>query len=323
MYVRTTNLGTSSRMLNQLMVNQSDLVDTQIQLANQKRVSKPSDDAVDASQILQIGKQQDKIKTYLSNITTSREQVNTLDGALASITNVIQRANELTIQAANGTYSASQLKDMKTEIGQIKASIVDFANTQYNGQYIFSGNNTSSPAYTIASDGSVVYNGSSGTDDSQRSMEIMEGVYVPLNVVGSDIFGSYKAEVPEDPGPPVVPAVPASGSGIFKALSDLEVELNKTPADCTAISGLIGDVQDGLNTVSNTRTQYGSYSSKRLDMTESYLNDLSLSLTEQRSGLEDLDVVKAITDLNNKNYAYQASLQTTAQNMQMSLLNYI
>lgn len=316
MYIRTSTLSNTNRMLSQLMGSQNALLESQIQLSSQKRINKPSDNSVDASKILTLGNQQNKIATYKTNIATAREQLNMMDSSLAKVIEVLQRANDLNLQGSNQTYSHEQLMAMKGEIDQITASIVDFANTQYNGQYIFSGNNTATPAYTIQDDGSIVYNGTSGNSDSTRSLEIMEGVNIPLNVIGEQIFGSYQA-ADEAAG------TPASGNGIFKALSDLSNALAAEPIDIDNIQAQLQPVQDGLNNVNNIRTQYGAYSSKRLDMTESYLQDLTLSLTQQRSDLEDLDIVKAITDLTNNNYAYQASLQATASSMQISLLNYL
>lgn len=319
MNIRTTSLGLSDRMVSQLMTSQASLLDLQIQMSTQKKVNKPSDNSVDAAQILVLQKQQNQIETYNTNISTAREQLNMLDSSLGRVIDVIQRANELTIQGSNETYNAAQLVGIKGEIDQIKESIMDFANTQYNGQYIFSGNNTAYPTYTMAADGSVTYNGSDSASDSPRSIEIMDGVSIPLNVNGLNIFGEYQYEVLTTSGV----SVPESGSGLFQALSKLSTALGQDPPDFNGIRAQIEPLQDGLNTVNNTRTQYGSYSSKRLDMTQSYLSDLSLSLSEQQSGLQDLDLVKAITDLNNQNYAYQASLQTTSQSLQVSLLNYM
>lgn len=329
MNIRTTNLGLSDRMVSQLMVNQSNLLDLQIQMSTQKKLNRPSDNSVDAAQLLTLNKQQSQISSYNSNISTAREQLNMLDSSLGKVIDNITRANELTVEASNETYNADQLIGIKGEIDQIKAGIMDFANTQYNGQFIFAGNNTSDPAYVMAADGSVTYNGSNSAADSPRSIEIMDGVSVPLNVNGLQIFGSYKAAHVSTSGVTtggVAINVPASGSGLFKALSDLSIALGASPPDLNGPDGVkaqLAKIQDGLNTVNNTRTQYGSYSSKRLDMTESYLSDLSLSLSEQQSGLQDLDLVKAITELNNQNYAYQGSLQVTAKSAQLSLLNYM
>lgn len=322
MNIRVTNLGLSDRMLSQLMTNQSNLLDLQIQMSTQKKLNKPSDNSVDAAQLLTLNKQQSQIDSYKTNISTAREQLNMLDSSLSKVIDSVTRANELTVEASNETYNADQLKGIKGEVDQIKAGIMDFANTQYNGQYIFSGNNTSYPAYVMAADGSVTYQGSNSALDSPRSIEIMDGVSIPLNVNGINIFGDYKAAVMSAGGI----SVQESGSGIFKALSDLSNALGASPPDLdgpTGIRAQLATIQDGLNTVNNVRTQYGSYSSKRIDMTESYLTDLSLSLSEQQSGLQDLDLVKAITDLNQQTYAYQGALQTTAQSSKLSLLDYI
>lgn len=319
MSIRTTYLSTNNRMVNQLMTNQSNLLDLQMKLSSQKNVTKPSDDPVAASQILTIEKQQNKITTYNSNIATAKEQLDMLDSSLAKVIDVMQRASDLAVESSNETVNPTQLKGIKGEIDQIKASIVDFANTQYNGQYIFSGNNTTTPTYSLnQTTGAVTYQGSNASGDSARSVEIMEGVNVPLNVKGVDIFGSY---TPADPA--AVPPVAEQATGIFGTLSQLSNALGATPTNVSNISAQIDKIKDGINTVTDVRTQYGAYSSKRLDMTTSYLSDLSLSLDEQKSGLQDLDMVKTITDLNNQNYAYQASLQTSATAMKLSLLNYI
>lgn len=319
MNVRTTNLGLSDRMVSQLMVNQSNLLDLQIQMSTQKKLNRPSDNSVDTAQLLTLNKQQSQIDSYKTNISTAREQLNMLDSSLGRVIDNIQRANELNLQASNETYNADQLRGIKGEIDQIKAGIMDFANTQYNGQYIFAGNNTAEPAYVLSADGSVKYNGSNSPLDSPRSIEIMDGVSIPLNVNGIDIFGNYQAQV--SAGGVII--TPESGSGLFQTLSKLSNALGATPPDIASIKKQMAEMKEGLNTVNNVRTQYGSYSSKRLDMTESYLTDLSLSLSEQQSGLQDLDLVKALTDLNNQNYAYQGSLKVTAQAGQLSLLNYM
>lgn len=320
MYIRTSNLGTSTQMLNQVMSNQSSLVDSQLQLSTQKRINKPSDSAIDSGQIIQYNKQINKIKTYLNNITNVRAYTETIDYSLASSIESVQRANELSVRAANGTFTNDQLASMRTELDQIKESLVNFANTQYNGQYIFSGNNVGTAPYSLEDDGSVLYHGSDGTVDSERSIEIMDDTFVNLNQVGLDIFGYYQEEIPASGSDP---AVPAEGSGIFQTLSQISNALDQDPPDQATVSGLLGSLQNGLVDITNARTDAGAYIAKRLDMSEGYLNDLNITLVEQKSTLEDIDIAQAITEYTSKTFAYQASLQTTAQSINFSLLNYL
>ncbi len=315
MSVRITNLSLNSGSVSKLNGLLSNLSDLQTKISSQKEINKPSDNAISTSKILTINSQLDKIGVYNTNISTAQEQISTMEGALSSVTDQLQRVYELTVQASNQTYSGSNLSAIKEEIGQITASIIDFSNTQYNGQYIFSGNNTGQPAYTMGSDGSIVYNGSnSSTDEATRSIEIMDGVYVSLNINGGDIFGNYDATT--DPDNP-------TGSGIFGTLGALSDLLGTTPPDYDAIASQLSPLKQGIDDISNANTRYAAASASRLDMTTSYLSDLTLSLKEQKSNLEDLDIVEAATKLSTQTYAYQASLKAINQTMNLSLLDYM
>jgi len=61
----------------------------------------------------------------------------------------------------------------------------------------------------------------------------------------------------------------------------------------------------------------------RLDVRETITTNVSLSLTERRSTLEDADAVKAIMDLQNIENAYQAALSSTATVLNISLVDYL
>ena len=315
MTIRTSYISENKSNINQLLTSQNKLASIQAQISSQKKVNTPSDDAVATSKILTINSQLDKIANYKTNISTAQEQVSLMEDSLSEISDALSRAYELTVQASNGTYKASNLQAVKSEIDQITESVMNFANTQYNGQYIFSGNNTSTPAYTKSADGSIVYSGSnSSADSSTRSIEIMEGVYLSMNVNGGDIFGNY--DVTTDPDNP-------TGTGIFNTLSTLSNLLSADPTDYDAIASQLKPLQEGIDTISNTTTQYASYSAKKLDMTSSYLSTLTLSLKTQKSSLEDLDLLEATANMSAETYAYQASVSATAQTMKLSLLDYL
>ena len=66
--------------------------------------------------------------------------IETADGALSEIHDILQRMNELAIQAANGTVSANDRKNIQDEIDQLKDEIDRIAeSTQFNGQNLLDG----------------------------------------------------------------------------------------------------------------------------------------------------------------------------------------
>lgn len=65
--------------------------------------------------------------------------VQTAEGALSESTNVLQRARELAVQAANGTQNATTRAALNTEVSQLLSQIDDLAlNTEFNGVRVLS-----------------------------------------------------------------------------------------------------------------------------------------------------------------------------------------
>jgi flagellar hook-associated protein 3 FlgL len=61
----------------------------------------------------------------------------------------------------------------------------------------------------------------------------------------------------------------------------------------------------------------------RLEMSKNLLSELELSNTTRLSEVEDVDVVRAITDLNAKQQIYEAALFSATQIMQLSLVDFL
>lgn len=318
--IRTTTMGAQNQLMSYIAENQAAYIKAQQEMSSQKKISKPSDNAADASEIININKDKANIKTYLDNISTAKVQTNLIDSVFGQAISDLQDAHDYALEASNSIYSTEQLAAIKSSVDQITAGMVDLANTSYNGQYIFSGSNTGTKPYSITADTSVVYDGSLSSANDTRSLEIYDGEYIELNVNGDSSFGSYVPPVVDGTG---TITTPSSGSGAFKALGDLSFALGQDPPDYEAIRDCLAPVEDAINEVNLKRTEVAGYGGQRLELTESYLENANLNLTEQKSNLEDLDMTEASTNLMNKYYAYQASMQATSQGLSLSLLNYI
>ena len=59
--------------------------------------------------------------------------------SLQQIQSVVQSAQSLTVEAANGTMSATDLQDAAAQVLQYISEIKQTADTQYDGSYVFSG----------------------------------------------------------------------------------------------------------------------------------------------------------------------------------------
>lgn len=75
--------------------------------------------------------------------------MNDTEAALAEIGEVLKRAYELTVDAANGTKDDGDLLKIREEIEQLKDHLVQIANTTYSGRHIFSGYKTDKPLMIV------------------------------------------------------------------------------------------------------------------------------------------------------------------------------
>jgi flagellin len=126
---------------NELSNNQSALNETISQLSSGKRVVNAKDDPgalVLASEeqglIGELGKAQ-------SNATNATAFLQTADGALANVINLLQTAQQLATEASDGSFSASQLTALNSQYQAILSSITQIVNgSTYNGTSLLTGN---------------------------------------------------------------------------------------------------------------------------------------------------------------------------------------
>ena len=98
-----------------IMQNQGDLAKTQEQLASGKRIITPSDDPVGAAKVLRLTEEIDELTQFQRNndlVTGSLEQQ---EAVLTNITNSVNRARTLVIQAGSGALDSPDRKVIGAE----------------------------------------------------------------------------------------------------------------------------------------------------------------------------------------------------------------
>ena len=66
----------------------------------------------------------------------------TAEGGLNEIQSMLQRMRELTVQASNGTYSASDIANIQLEMNQLSAEVDHIAGTKFNGVSLLNDSNS-------------------------------------------------------------------------------------------------------------------------------------------------------------------------------------
>jgi flagellar hook-associated protein 3 FlgL len=171
--------------LDQTQVAQQQLTN---ELSSGVRVTSLSDDPVAAGEnVLLLNQiQRDDSFTQTTSLVQGRLQVG--DAALGSVVSQLTQAISLATGGNNGTLNASQLQAIANQLAGIRDEVTSLANSNYQGQYIFGGGQTSTPPFTTTSSlttpATTTYNG----DHNINLLQTPNGQTIQLNIPGDQIF---------------------------------------------------------------------------------------------------------------------------------------
>lgn len=276
-----------------LQANLERLQKVSLEVSSTKRLNKPSDDPPDVRSSVKVRDGLAELQQYLRNIDTASRWVNAADTALGNAGDLLQRANEIAVQAANGSLSPSDRAAAASEVQQIAAALLQDASAKAGDQYIFSGFRVDRPPYASIAGATVTpYQGDTGVLVARIGADST----MQVNQTADTVFQ------------------PA-----FDALAQLHTDLTSGgPVQQTTI----GQIQDGLTKLLDARAEAGARSN-RLDETKNAQDGLVLDSKALLSQLEDVDMADAITELSQRQTTYEAALKVNSRVMQTSLLDYL
>jgi flagellar hook-associated protein 3 FlgL len=263
----------------------------QDQMSSGKSITKPSDDPVGIQNALRFKSSVAMVEQWQSNASEALSYMNTADSVLGQLTSLLQRAQELGLQGANGTNSENGRKAIVEEIGQIKDQIRSLANTKVGNKYIFSGTDTDTEPIAVD------YSFQGNTDPVL--FDIGNNVQINVMVNGQELF---------------------IDSNIFNNLDELETQLSN--GDAAQISAAAEGVGQNVARVTAIRANLGARVN-RLEAVQSQLESMYLNLKKNLSEIEDANMAKTITDFTNQQNLYQAALAVGSRILQPSLIDFM
>jgi flagellin len=109
-------------------------------LSSGLRINSAKDDAAGLAIANRMTSQVQGLNQAVRNANDGAALIQTAEGGLEEMTNIMQRMRELSIQSANGTYDTGNRTTLNAEVTQLKAEIDRIAETtSFNGQNILDG----------------------------------------------------------------------------------------------------------------------------------------------------------------------------------------
>lgn len=127
---------------NALTVNNRSLSKTMEQLSTGQRINSAADDAAGLAISTKMTSQIRGLNQAVRNANNGVSLLQTAEGAMIEMNNMLQRMRELSVQSASDTYTSTDRGALDDEFQQLKSEITRIAaNTQWNGMNILNGNN--------------------------------------------------------------------------------------------------------------------------------------------------------------------------------------
>lgn len=129
-------------------------------LSSGYRINRAADDAAGLSISEKMRRQIRGLDRASTNAQDGISAVQTAEGALNEVHSMLQRANELAVQAANGTNASKDIGAISDEIKQLKTEIERIGETtDFNGKKMLKGNDVSIFVGYESGDNDITING--------------------------------------------------------------------------------------------------------------------------------------------------------------------
>ena len=251
--------------------------------------------------------------------------IETVDGALSEVHEMLQRLNELCVKAANGTMTDDDRSIIQSEVDQLKEEITRVSKTtEFNGQVLLDGT-FDWKGYTNNNDVKVQYY----SDQVQAQKYVLNSLDVTFNAEG-DITAVSPATITGGTGFPANATVSYENNRvIISGKDDFEMILSITPPDaaetksftklaidCTGTGAL--DMQIGANEGQSLAIRIPAVSLENMSIDKIHVRtadaaEASISKVES--------AIKFVSSVRSRLGAYQNRLEHTVNSLSVTSEN--
>lgn len=283
-----------SRSLDSVQRGQQEAARLQRQIVTGRKFERLSDAPLDARSVLEHDADLRASEQYNRNIEAAQARLAIADSTTDAITDLLSRARELSIQAGSDTVSAEQRLGAQAEIQAIRDSMIQLANREFNGAYVFGGTYADLPPLDPAG--------------------ALDATFPARGAPRYEIGPGMTALAAHDAGQMFI------DSDVIASLDALDAALgaNDVPGIEAAGTQLTGAIENVQTLVADVGARQAS-----LDMAQERQAIVDETVSIRRSTLVDAPIEEAITKLVAVQSAYQASLLTTTRLLETSLVNYL
>lgn len=294
--MRVSNRALNERLFQHIQTSSSRLNETQERVASGRRINRASDDPFGANRSIAARSQRTVIEQRTRTVHLAQSELAVTESALVSLSGVLTRAQELSVQADSGALDVSARNQIAAEVDELINEALQAGNTRNAGRPIFGGHQTGVAPFlpdVAVAPTTVTYQG----DGGQVMREIGEGERLPVNLDGAALF-----------------------DGVFTALIAFRDGLRAN--DRTAINAAATNIGAEIEVALQARGEIGARM-RRLDIVSDRLQGDDERLRSLIAEMEEVDLTSEVVELQMRDTAFQAALAASGRALNLSLLDYL
>jgi flagellar hook-associated protein 3 FlgL len=305
--MRITNFNVTRDIISRLAANSSKLAEAQDRVATGLKVKTMSDDPTAGSAIMQASSAMRAIGQFRTNVQAVGSDLDAEDTSLDQIGSLLTRAKELAVSESGANASPTTRQAAAQEVKALLAQAVQIGNTKIGDAYLFGGANSPGVApFDVAQSGTAplyVRIPAGGVapqlPQGMRSVEIAAG----QTMQGAHDGDSLLVQ-----------------TGVLQSLHDLYTSL--TTNSTAGINAAQTGIDDAFSSVQSLVGDVGARRNQ-VDTVDASLDAFESNLKTLKSGLSEVDMEQAITEMVARQTAYQAAMMASSKVMGLSLTDYI
>jgi flagellar hook-associated protein 3 FlgL len=198
--MRITNNMISQQILSNLQRNFQSVATLQQVLSTGRKFRLPEDNPLGVAESLNLRQELAENRRYTRNIDQAETDLQLSETTLGTLTDRLQRARVLAVQASNATLPEESRIGVLQEIEQIFQDYVQLANSNFEGRYLFSGDRTSTSPFEVIGDAEFLEGVRYRGDFEDREIEVAQGERIKANLTGIEAFFTALNEVTSSVG---------------------------------------------------------------------------------------------------------------------------
>lgn len=300
--MRITNSIISRAQIAGIANSMANLDRAQARVVTGKKLIAASDDPTATLQVMTSDTSLRALDQYRTNVQRATSRIGLEDSVLQQIGDLLARAKELAASQVGSNANQQTRAVANAEIRQLFQEIVQLGNTKFGNEYLFGGDQSQTKPFDWTGAGATLdYTTTNPT--GTRNIEINDGQTMSVAMDGSQLMLS---------------------TGVLDAVRALSHALD--PASTTyGTDGIANAMQNIDAAFDNLQTLVGDVGAKgkQLETTQTNLDAFKANLQTFKSDLSEVDLEQAITELTQRQVAYQAAMLATSKVMGLTLTDYL